>query len=427
MGAGLRIVHLSLSDAQGGAARAAYRLHEALRAGGLASRMFVGAKLSTDPTVELFEPPRTFWPRVARVARRIQIVRRLSRYEDTRPPGPFIFHADAAETGRTLPAGLPDADVLHLHWIATFADLPALLRAVGGRTPVVWTLHDMNPFTGGCHYSGACEGYLGSCGRCPQLGSTRGRDLSRRAWRRKRRALAKVPADMLHVVAPSRWLAEAARRSSLLGRFPVHAIPNCLDTERFAPRDRATARRALDLPADARVVLFVAGNPEIPRKGLRELVRALRKLRDVENLLLLSLGEGAPRVGQRPAHRHIGTLKDERVLSLVYSAADVLAIPSREDNLPNTVLEAMACGTPVVGFAAGGIPEMVRPGRTGLLADPGDVEELAEGLRILLTDAAERDRLGAICREVAVAQYAYPVAARNYADLYASLPGAGAR
>jgi glycosyltransferase involved in cell wall biosynthesis len=423
----MRIVHLSLSDCRGGAARAAYRIHRAERAAGLDSRMFVRIKVTTDAEVEPYQPRKDFRSRLKRVRRRIGVVRRMSRYHKTRPPGPLIFHGRSCELGGDLMGDLPEADVLHVHWVSTFVDFAAFFRAVGGRVPVVWTMHDMNPFTGGCHYSGGCEGYLRRCGRCPVLGSTNPRDLSRSTWRRRQKALEHVPTDMLQLVAPSRWLAEQARRSSLFGRFGVHVLPNCLDTDRIAPRDRDVARRALDVPPEASVVLFVAANPEMPRKGFHLLVDALNGTRRPDNLLL-TLGQGTPAVPEAVAHRHVGALSDERLLSLVYSAADVFAVPSLEDNLPNTVLEAMACGTPVAGFDVGGIPDMVRPDETGLLAPVGDAGALGEAIGSLLADPARRERIGRACREAAVRKYSQSAGAQRYAELYESIcrPGSGA-
>ncbi|MFW6065321.1 MAG: glycosyltransferase family 4 protein [Planctomycetota bacterium] len=414
----MRVVHLSLSDNRGGAACAAYRIHQALLADNIDSRMFVRIKASTDEAVEPYQPAKDFWSRLKRVRRRIGVVRRVSRYHKTRPPGPFIFHARSSELGRDLMGDLPEADLLNLHWVSTFVDFAAFFRAVGGRVPVVWTLHDMNPFTGGCHYSTGCDGYLRQCGRCPWLGSDNPRDLSHKTWRRKKRALQRVPTDMLHIVSPSRWLGEQAKASSLFGRFPVHVLPNCLDTDVFEPRDRLVATQALDIPADAKVVLFAAANPEMPRKGFNLLVEAIGRVDESDRPMLLTLGQGSPTVSDTLAHKHVGAIHDERLLTLIYSAADVLACPSLEDNLPNTVLESMACGTPAVGFNVGGIGDMVRPDSTGLLAPAGDTGALSEAVRSLLSDPDRLGRMGRESREVAVREYSQKAGARRYAELY---------
>lgn len=417
----MKVAHLSLSDCRGGAAVAAYRIHRALLAHGIYSSMFVRIKASTDDEVLPHQPAKDFLSRLKRVWRRIHVVRRVSKYHKTRPAGPFIFHARSSELGQDLMPHLPQADLLNLHWVSTFVDFAAFFRTVRGRVPVVWTLHDMNPFTGGCHYSTGCDGYLQECGKCPWLGSHKQNDLSQRTLRRKQKALKHVPSEMLHVVSPSRWLAEQARASSLFGRFEVHVLPNCLDTDAFQPRDRDTARRALQIPPDAKVVMFAAANPEMPRKGFHLLVDAISAMDESDRPMLLTLGQGAPAVPDTLAHKHVGAVYDERLMSLVYSAADVLAVPSLEDNLPNTVLEAMACGTPTVGFEVGGIPDMVRPGRTGVLAPAGDVAVLSEQIQSVLNDPQQLERMGALCRETAVREYSQKVGAQRYKELYESI------
>jgi glycosyltransferase involved in cell wall biosynthesis len=324
----------------------------------------------------------------------------------------------AGETFRQL----PQADVYTLHWLGYgFCDFSRCITKIPARAPVVWRLSDQNPFTGGCHYDSGCERWKDSCGACPQLGSHLDNDLSRQVWTRKRRALDAVPAPRFHIVAQSRWMAQCVSGSSLFGRFPLSHIPNGLDTEVFKPRDRALARDILQVPADAKTVLFVADLVANRRKGIALLYEALAGLRDVPNLFLLSAGQGTTPPPQGLPGRHLDSVSDERWLSLAYCAADVFVIPSLQDNLPNTVLEAMACGTPVVGFDVGGIPDMVRHSVTGLLVPAGDVAELARALRGLLGDAARRAAMGAACRRVALAEYTLEKQARAYLALYEGL------
>jgi len=263
-----------------------------------------------------------------------------------------------------------------------------------------------------------CGKYTECCGACPRLGSHRERDLSRHIWRRKRAILRTIAPGRLHLVAPSRWLADEAKRSSLLHKFPVTVIPLALDTEIFCPRDRRGAREALGISSDALVVLFVASLIPQPLKGFALLAQALNGLGDLPNLLLLSVGRGQPPVEVQIPHLPLGYMANERLLPLVYSAADVFVIPSLYDNLPQTVLEAIACGTPVVGFAVGGIPDMVRPGVTGWVVPPQDVGALRAAIRALLEDPARRAEMAANCRRLAVQEYALEVQARRYVALY---------
>jgi len=414
----MKVVHVSRFETGGGAALAANRLHGSLRRLGVDSTMFVAEKLTDDPAVTVFQPRRDLF---SRLRRRLQY-RRLSycmrRYESARLADQASFNDDRVPGGPDLVAQLPAGDVINIHVMYGFADYRTFLSAVPRYTPVVRTLHEMSFFTGGCHYDVGCGKYTERCGACPRLGSHREHDLSRQSWRRKRATLSTIAPGRLHLVAPSRWLANEAKQSSLLQRFPVTVIPLALDTEVFRPRDRRGAREALGIPPDALVVLFVASLISQPIKGFGLLAQALNGLGDLTNLLLVSVGRDAPPGEVRIPHLPLGYLGNERLRALVYSAADVFVIPSLYDNLPQTVLEATACGTPVVGFAVGGIPDMVRPGVTGWVVPPQDVGALRAAIRALLQDPARRVEMAANGRRIAVEEYALAVQARRYVELY---------
>jgi glycosyltransferase involved in cell wall biosynthesis len=213
-------------------------------------------------------------------------------------------------------------------------------------------------------------------------------------------------------------MANEARRSSLLHKFPVTVIPLALDTEVFCPRDRRGAREALGISPDALVVLFVASLISQPIKGFALLAQALNGLGDLTNLLLVSVGRDTPSVEVQIPHLPLGYLGNERLRSLVYSAADVFVMPSVQEAFGQTALEAIACGTPVVGFGVGGIPDMVRPGITGLLVPALDVNTLRAAIRALLQNPARRAEMAANCRRIAVEEYALEVQARRYIELY---------
>ncbi len=414
----MRVLHIGTNETLGGAARAAYRLHTGLRPLGHDSIMLVAHKQSGDPTVEAFTPSVGIARRLRRLLRRGRIARSLERYESSRPAGYEPFSGDRSEHGATLVRQLPSCDVINLHWVAGFVDYRSFFRSIPRGTPVVWTLHDMNPFTGGCHYDDGCGKFAEYCGACPQLGSSAARDLSREIWQRKRRVFQGVPKGGLHIVTPSRWLARQVRRSPLLRDRPVSVIPNGLDTQAFSPRDRRSAREVLGVPPEAKVVLFVAQWTGIRRKGFRLLLEALAGLSSVPNLLLMSLGVGGGSDDIGIPHVHFDRTDDDRLLALVYSAADLFVIPSLQDNLPNTVMEAMSCGTPVVGLDVGGIPDMVRPGTTGSLVPPGDVKALGAAIAGLLEDDPKRREMARNCRRIAVEEYSLEVQARRYVELY---------
>jgi len=417
----VKVVHLATYAATGGAARAAVRLHAALRAHGVDSHVrvrFGAGEWGSEPA----DPPvlRPF----ARMLRRLdRLPLDLAGVHPAAPFTPAVVPGVVASRVRALAP-----DVVHLHWIAdgllSIEALAALPR------PIVWTLHDSWAFTGGCHVPQACTRYRERCGRCPQLASSRDDDLSRRIWERKRRHWSGLP---LTLVTPSRWLAACASASSLLAGFRMTVIPNGLDLERFRPRDRDACRARLGLPRDRRIVLtgghHVLGDPN---KGLDLLWDAWRRLagteaaRDVE-CVVLGAPPGAPLPATGIPARSAGIVTDEDELAAWYAAADVFVAPSRLENLPSMVMEALACGVPCAAFDAGGVPDLIAHRTTGWLAPPYDTAELARGLAWLLEDAPRRREFGANGRRHAEAEYDERRVAQRYADLYAELAPARAR
>jgi glycosyltransferase involved in cell wall biosynthesis len=352
-------------------------------------------------------------------------MRDAAAYRDTRPSWPEKFTDDRSWHDWEHDAGLTGLDVINLQWTSGLLDYRRFFSAVPDGVPVVWTFRDMNTFTGGCHYDAGCDRFTERCGACPQLGSHDDGDLSRRVWNRKEALFSTLGRERLHIVTPSAWMADEVARSSLLGeRFPVSVIPNGVNTDEFAPRDRAAARAALGIPADSEVVLFVAYSVAPRRKGFSLLVDALRELSGRPNLFALSVGAGTPDVDIPVSALHLGKINQNRLLSLAYSAADLYVIPSLQDNLPSTVLESMACGTPVVGFDVGGVPEMVRPGVTGALAPVGDVSALAGAISGLLADSVAREDMAGRCRRVVLDEYGMDSYVSGYEALYQRLVGA---
>lgn len=414
----MRVLHVNADDSKGGAARAAYCLHKGLMHVGHDSAMFVFRRRSNDPAVIALKPSSDLPGRLYRLVHRNILKAARYRYRHSRPDGSEVFSDHRSEYGRVLAKQLPSADIINLHWVAGLLDHQAFFSGVPLHTPLVWTLHDMNPFTGGCHYDDGCRKYLTGCGACPQLGSDDPHDLSRRIWQRKREIFGQIDPSRLHIVTPSRWLYKEAKRSPLLGRFPICVIPNGVDTIVFAPRDRGISRAVLEVPQNGKLVMFAADLAENRRKGFALLKEMLAKVDSATGLYLISVGRTKPTMSSRIPHIYLGYINANGLLSLVYSAADLFLIPSLQDNLPNTVLESMACGTPVVGFEVGGIPDMVRPGVTGLLAPPEDVGALRNVTLDLLEDKTRRKEMSANCREIAVKEFSLAVQARSYADLY---------
>jgi glycosyltransferase involved in cell wall biosynthesis len=418
----LTVLQLSQSDTGGGAALAAYRLHTALNAAGTESRMLVLRKHSDDPTVQTIRPHMDMLSRMRRILKRRQSQRAMARYAPTRRHY-TLFTDSRAPWDEDVFAQMGHPDVLHAHWTYDMVEIARLGAFARGQMPMVWTHHDIAGMTGGCHYPGGCSRWQTGCGLCPELGSHDIHDLSAYTMVRKQRVFPTLqPAD-LHHVAPSQWLKTLLERSPLYKHLPVTVIPNGIDTDVFHPSPPLPARQVLfDLhEPDTKIILFVSHAVDLPSKGFSVLMDALHHAALPPNVVCVSIGAGKMTVPSNVRHIHIDSIHDPRLLAHCYSAADLFVIPSLDDNLPNTVLESLACGTPVVGFATGGIPDMVRSGVTGETVPTGDAAALAAALRALLDDDDKRSQLSRSCREVAVREYGLPLQAERMQALYASV------
>ena len=417
----VRILHLNSTDHEGGAYKTVHRLNTALRALGHDSAIWVGLRRGSCAHVHQLGFPNDIPSRTRRTLRRLWINRAAARYARRRPEGYEAFHDDRCQYGRELADALPQCDVINLCWVSGLVDYRCFFPRVTDRTPVVWTLADMNAFTGGCHYDDFCGKSAGGCGACPQLGSSDPQDLSAQIWKRKHDSLSRIRRDRLCIVATSRWMAGEVARSPILRGFTARVIPCGVDQTVFTPRDSVMARNVLGLPRDVRIVLFIAQQLSNRRKGFRLLLEALGAVRGIKNMVLVALGIDVPKRDIPIPFFHLGTIYRDGVLSLAYNAADVFVIPSLQDNLPNTVLEALSCGTPIAGFDTGGIPDMVRPGITGSLAPAGDSSGLAHATEELLGNDERRREMAENCRHVAVKEYSLELQAKRYFALYEEL------
>lgn len=411
----MRIVHLNALS-WGGAARAVLRLDAALRQAGHESVILVPRQI--EPGFRTFEPSEKVAATLARRWRRKAIRRDFEAYRATRPAGVEAFSDDRSEFDADVLAYFPPADVINLHWAAGFIDsaaLPGLARIA----PLVWTLHDMNPLTGGCHYDDGCGRFVGRCGACPQLGSADEQDLSRQVWERKRRAFGSPELKSLTFVAASRWMAAEVGRSSLLSPFRVATIPLGVDESLFRPYDKAAARKVLGIDADAAVVMFAADYAS-RRKGFALAAEALQGLTGIPRLVLLSVGNDQVEVAGATS-RILGYVRDDRLLAMAYSAADVFVAPSLQESFGQTIVEAAACGTPTVAFDVGGIADIVVHRETGWLVPRGDVASLREAIRSLVGDTHTLQQMGARARLRVCERFTLQTMARAYLELYASL------
>jgi glycosyltransferase involved in cell wall biosynthesis len=410
----MRVLHIACHDRRGGASIAAYRQHQALWASGVDSRMLVRFKATDDPTVEVFQPPRGVVRRAMRALRRWDLRRKV-----TQAAPASAFAMARSEIGAELVRHLPPADVVNIQFGWDFVDYPDFMSKLSPAMPVVVTMHGLENFTGGCSYTAGCEGFHRACGDCPQLTHRGPGDLSAKGWKVRREAFAARRPGKLHFVADSHWMAGEARKSSLLRNYPVSVIHYGLDTEIFRPLDRAGARAAFGVPAGMKVVAFAADSVSDPRKGVHHLLAALQGM--VEKPFLLTWGRDRVGLPNGFSGLHLGALESEHLTALACNAADIFAMPSVEEAFGQTALEALACGTPVAAFAAGGIPDIVRHEKTGLLAKVGDADALRDSMERLL----DNEKLRATCGQrgivMANEEFSFPVNAAKYVALYESM------
>lgn len=416
----LKIAHLSAPEFWGGAGRAAFRLHQGLRKMGADSDFLVQHPTTTNQEVVQFQPRLNVSARIERRLKRYQLQRYRKAAFSHRPSGASLFTDDRSEYGADVLRQVTDRNILNLHWISGFFDYCSFFEDLLSQQQIVWTLHDMNPLTGGCHHAGECTKFRDACGCCPQLGSSDPHDLSNEVWVRKQTSYHLRASNPLCVVTPSHWLAGEVKKSSLMAKTAVHVIPNGLDTECFQPRNKSFARDVLGIPSNVRVILFAAHSLEDQYKGFKVLIEALSRIAHIPGLYLVTLGRGRFPEGGPVTGKSLDLIDDERLLPLVYSAADVYALPTFQDNFPNTAIESLACGTPVVASNVGGVPEIVRDDCTGILVKSGEAEPLAVAISGLLADEEKRARLAVECRGVALAEYSLQLQSARYAELYLS-------
>jgi glycosyltransferase involved in cell wall biosynthesis len=415
----MRPLLVSYSDLSGGAARAAFRLHQAFREASIDSRMRVAVKQSDVWSVD---GPTSNFGMGLNLSRHYlgSLVGGLQK-----SVGSVRHSVNIMPSSCGLQINASDADVANLHWIAGET---ISIEAIGRiRKPVVWTLHDMWAFCGSEHYADDSEaarwrhGYQGD--NRPSGHALW--DIDRWTWSRKRRAWRKP----LTIIAPSQWLATAARQSVLMKDWPVHVVPNVLNTDIFRPLDATVCRDILRLPQNVPLVLFGAfRGAKDPRKGFDLLLSALRHLsssRISRGLNCVIFGQSKPREEPEVNFplRWLGHIHDDWSLALLYNAVDVVIVPSRQENLPQTATEAQACGTPVVAFNATGLPDVVVHGETGYLAKPYDAEDLARGVCWILEDATRSSYLGATARAHALRCWGPEVVVPKYLAIYAEALG----
>lgn len=407
----------------GGAATACKRLHRGLLAEGINSKVLLKNKINNWPESYCFEPVESspgLNKRLTRKVRRLSQEFKLTKpsqisspekdFLNNRENGLEMFSFPGSHLDITQSPLYKEADVINLHWVANFLDLGSFFKK--NTKPVVWTLHDMNPFSGGEHYE---EKYL----HLNEFGEPLEREYTKielefikSNLEFKKSIFSKTP--NLQIVSPSKWLMKEALSSQVFGEFDVKHIPNGLDSEVFKPLDKAYSKEILNIPQGKKVILFVADFLSNQRKGFEYLKKAFEKL-DRHGIVLCAVGKKDLKNSSENIIE-LGSIKDERLMSAAYSAADVFVIPSIMDNLPNTVLESLMSGTPVIGFPIGGIPDMVENGKNGLLTSNISVDSLRISMEKILNTGVslKRDEI----RSQAVEKYHYKMQAKEYSKLY---------
>lgn len=409
----MRIAHINHGDSArltGGTAVVTLALHEALRRLGIDSNVWCRWLDTRTPGVSGLPVPR--WSQGVDA-----LLRPLGR-----AVGLNDVHAVSAFLLPRAPA-FRRSDLLHLHCLHEgYLSLLALPRLTAEK-PTVYTMHDTWAFTGHCAVIDGCERWRTGCGNCPALDAPPvvQRDSTRVEWRLKRRAYERAE---LTLVCPSRWMVDVVSRS-MMSRHPVHHVPHGVDIQRLRPLDRARCRAALGIPESRPVLMFVGSGSRY--KGGDLLAAALQRLSPAlrRELMLLVMGDGDDGVtrGLGLDVRRLGQVVDPETKSLAYSAADLFLFPTRGESFGLVALESLACGTPVVSFRVGGVPDHVRHGTTGLLAEPGDAAGFADAVLALLEDPARREAMGRAARCMVADEYTIELEAKRYLSIYRQVLG----
>jgi glycosyltransferase involved in cell wall biosynthesis len=415
----MRVLHLSTNDKMPGASRAAYRLHKGLQNLGIDSMMLVQNKESDDESI---------FPLVSGGGAS-KVVYGLRQVLD---PLPLRLYPNQCSSFslQWLPSRVVrhvnklNPDIVCLHWVCGgYVSIETLAKF---KKPIVWILRDMWPFTGGCHYSDMCDLYKTSCGRCPILKSKFSYDASAWVFQRKLKSWKDID---LTIVALSSWIGDCARSSTLFQKRRIEVIPNGLDIQTYRPIDKFVARSILNLSQDKRLLIFGAVKATSDsRKGFDCLYGALQRLNNSywkNNLEIVIFGASKPEADITLDFKthYLGYLSDDYSLNIAYSAADVLVAPSRQENLANTVLESLACGTPSVAFSIGGMPDLIDHHQNGYLAEPFSIPDLARGIEWVLEDKDRSQKLSVQARSKVEAKFDIYTSANSHKTLYSDILG----
>ncbi|NDV81631.1 glycosyltransferase family 4 protein [Bacteroides sp. 51] len=417
----MRVLLINTSERIGGAAIAASRLMESLKNNGIKAKLLVRDKQTEQISVVQLERS---WRNIVNFVWERAIIWMANWFKRNN-----LFAVDIANTGTNI-TSLPEfqqADIIHLHWINQgMLSLKDIRKILQSGKPVVWTMHDMWPCTGICHHARECTKYQNECHECPFLYKSGTKDLSYRTFRKKKKLYQTAP---MTFVACSRWLEGLAKKSALLTGQTVTSIPNPINTNLFKPRSKEEARRKLNLPKEMPLILFGSVKIKDERKGIHYFIEACNLLAArcpelKETLGIVAFGHKSAYLENQIPFRvyALDYVSNEHDIVNIYNAVNLYATPSLEENLPNTIMEAMACGVPCVGFNVGGIPEMIDHLHNGYVAQYKSAEDFANGLHWTLIDSEYAILSEQAVRKV-VSSYSERIIAKKYIDIYNKVTG----
>ena len=416
----MKVLFVNTNDTSGGAARAAMRIMRGVQQSGEETQMFVKYKNSqAEDVVPLsqFVPSDQLYRTFEWIVTKIKNQWQHHKWRPYKHTKLNLYFSDLRSTRIHGALQKMEYDILHLHWINNrFLDIEELKKI---NKPIVWTLHDSWPFTGICHVSYECKKYINHCGHCPLLGAKCRKDLSYEVFEKKLEAYKDLD---LHIVTPSRWLGQCVKRSALLRKYPVTIIPNGVDIELYQPMNNADARKVLGVELNKKYLLFGAMQAlEDSNKGFEYLKEALKQMKDTDiELLVYGTNEDMKQYDLPIQARSLGYINNDKMMVLLYNAADVCIVPSLSENLSNTIMESLACGTPVVAFRIGGNGDMINHKRNGYLAREKDSEDLSEGIQWCLTNNKD-GALSKNAREKVMNNYTIDIVTEQYKKLYQSI------
>lgn len=416
----MKVLFINTNDTSGGAARAAMRIMRGVQQNGVDVEMFVkckNSKASDVIPISQLMPTSLLYRVCDWIASKLKNKWHHYKWSPYQQTKQNAYLSDLRSMSCHGALRKIDYDIVHLHWINNrFLDIKELKQI---RKPIVWTLHDSWPFTGICHVPYDCKKYESHCGVCPLLGSEEERDLAYEVFEKK---MAEYKKLNLHIVTPSRWLENCAKKSALFGNFTIHLIPNCINTELYRPINKEEARKQLGLEPNKRYLLFGAMHVlEDINKGFELLREALVSLKDLDVELLMygnSMDVSKYEL-HTPVHAFGYIIREEKMM-LLYNAADVTVVPSLSENLSNTIMESLSCGTPVAAFEIGGNSDMIAHKQNGFLARERDSEDLSRGILWCLTNNTDGS-LSKNARKKVMNEYTIDIVSKQYMKLYESL------